>query len=92
MVMIAVCSALVGATLSTQYKVPALFPATVMGVALVTAVAVLKGSTVSATMSALAVWTICLQLGYLGGLLTRYCLEASGVAPSRSLHSTTAPN
>jgi hypothetical protein len=92
MVLIALCSALIGATLSTQYKVPALFPAAMMGVALVTAVAALKGSTVSATISALAVWTICLQLGYLGGLLTHYCLEATGLAPRRWLHSPIARN
>jgi hypothetical protein len=92
MVLIALCSALIGATLSTQYKVPALFPAAMMGVALVTAVAALKGSTVSATISALAIWTICLQLGYLGGLLTRYCLEATGLAPRRWLHSPIARN
>lgn len=87
MVMIALCSSLLGATLGTRYKVAVLFPAIVIGIVLVVATAVLKEATMSAAISVLAIWTVCLQLGYLGGLLTRYCLEAIGLAPQRALHS-----
>jgi hypothetical protein len=90
MVMIALCSSLIGATLGTRFRVLVLFPAIAAGVALLTAAAILKGSTPSAAVTAVIVWTICLQLGYLGGLLTRVCLEATGLAPQRSLHSTNA--
>jgi hypothetical protein len=92
MVMIALCSSLIGAVLGTHYKVQVLFPACIGGIALVAAAAVLKGSAVSTAVIALGIWTICLQLGYLGGLLTRFCLEATGLAPQRSLHSTIARN
>jgi hypothetical protein len=92
MVMIALCSSLIGAVLGTHYKVHVLFPAAVAGMALIAAVALLRGSTPSTTLFALGSWTVCLQLGYLGGLFTRYCLEAAGLAPQRSLHSTIARN
>jgi hypothetical protein len=92
MVMIAICSLLIGAVLGTQYRVPVLYPATIFGVVLVAGIAVLKGSPVPTLMIALGTWAICLQLGYLGGLITRYCLEATGLAPQRSLHSTIARN
>jgi hypothetical protein len=92
MVMIALCSSLIGAVLGTQYKVLVVFPATGIGVAVIVAVAALNGPTALATISALCAWVICMQLGYLGGLLTRYCLEATGLAPQRPLHSTIARN
>jgi len=92
MVLIALCSALIGATLGTQYRVHILVPVTIVSVTLVAATAALKGSEPSAAIIALAIWTSCLQLGYLGGLLTRYCLEATGLAPRRWLHSPIARN
>lgn len=92
MVMIALCSSLIGATLGIQYKVQALLPVAFVGVALVAVVAALKGSEPSTAVIALGIWTICLQLGYVVGLLTRYCLEATGLAPPRALHSTAARN
>jgi hypothetical protein len=92
MVMIALCSSLIGAVLGTQHKVPVLFPFVGFGIAIIGAVAAIKGSPILAATTATGVWVICLQLGYLGGLLTRYCLEATGLAPHRSLHSTIARN
>ena len=92
MVMIALCSSLIGATLAARFKVLVLIPAIAAGVALVIAAAILKGSTMSVAITATAVWMIFLQIGYLGGLLTRLCLEATGLAPQRSLHSTIARN
>jgi hypothetical protein len=87
-VFIALCSSLIGAALGTQYRVPVLLPFAGMGFAIVSAVAVIKATPILTVMTALGVWVICLQFGYLGGLLTRFCLEATGLAPHRSLHST----
>ena len=88
MVMIALCSSLIGATLGTRLKVFALVPALIMGIVLVTAVGTVTGAAVSAAIGAAVIWTICLQLGYLGGLLTRFCLEAMGLVPEQHLNST----
>jgi hypothetical protein len=85
MVMIALCSALIGATLATRFKVLVLIPAMVLGIVLVIAVAAVTGAAVSAAIGAVIVWAIFLQLGYLGGLVTRLCLEAMGLAPQHGL-------
>jgi hypothetical protein len=88
MVMIALCSSLIGATLGTRLKVLVLVPGLILGIVLVTAVAAVTGAAISAAIGAFVVWAVFLQLGYLGGLLTRFCLEAMGVVPQRSLPST----
>ena len=85
MVMIALCSSLIGATLGTRLKVVALVPALILGVVLVIAVAAVTGTAVSAAIGAVVVWAIFLQLGYLGGLLTHLCLEVMGLAPQHGL-------
>jgi hypothetical protein len=90
MVMIALYSSLVGAVLGTQWKVKVLFPAAGVGAAIIAVVAVWMDSPLVTTMSALGIWVFCLQFGYLMGLLTRYCLEAAGLAPQRSAHSSIA--
>jgi hypothetical protein len=87
MVMIALCSSLIGATLGTRLKVVALVPALILGL-VVTAVAAVTGAAVSTAIGAFVVWAIFLQLGYMGGLLTRFCLEARGLVSPRSLPST----
>lgn len=92
MVMIALSSSLIGAVLGTHYKVLVLLPVAIAGAALVAMVAVFKGLALVAAMTAIGIWVTCLQLGYIGGLLTRYCLEATGLMPQRSLHSTVSRN
>jgi len=90
MVMIALCSSLLGATLGARFRILVLVPAILSGVLLVAATAAVNGTALSSAMSALAVWVVFLQLGYVAGLLTRYFLEAIGLAPQRTLHSTIA--
>lgn len=90
MVMIALSSSLIGAVLGTQYKVLILFPVALAGAALIALVAIFKGSAIAEAMTAIGIWVVCLQFGYFGGLLTRFCLEATGLVPQRSLHSTIA--
>jgi hypothetical protein len=90
MVMIALSSSLVGAVLGTRFRIQVLFPAVMLGLVVVAIVAALERSTISAAAAAAIVYTVCLQLGYLGGLLTRFCMAAVRVASHRSIRSTTA--
>ncbi len=88
MVMIALCSSLIGAVMGTRFKVQVLFPAAMLGCVMVGAVAVLKGSTMSWAIVAAILCVVSLQIGYLGGLFTRFYMAASRVASHRSLRST----
>jgi hypothetical protein len=90
MVMIALCSSLIGAVLGTRFRIHVLLPAAVLGLMIVAAVAALKGSAASSAITAAIVFVITLQLGYLGGLFTRFCLAAARLASYRSLRSTIA--
>jgi hypothetical protein len=92
MVMIALSSSLIGAVLGTHYKVLILLPVAIIGAMLVAVVAVFKGLAIVSAMTAIGIWVVCLQFGYFGGLLTRFCLEATGLVPQRSLRSTIARN
>ena len=83
MVMIALCSSLIGAVLGTRLRVLVLFPATILGLLLIATVAAIQGLTVPSTIGAGIAMTICLQLGYLGGLFTRFCLAANRAVSAR---------
>ena len=88
MIMIALCSSLIGAVMGTRFRVQILFPAATLGCAMVAAVAFFKGSAISSAIVAAVVCVISLQIGYLGGLLTRFFMAASRVTSHRSLRST----
>ncbi|HEY1579301.1 MAG TPA: hypothetical protein VGF82_19715 [Terracidiphilus sp.] len=90
MVMIGLCSLLIGAVLGTRLRVKALFPAVVLGLVLVTAASAFKGSGAISALIGAAVWTVSLQFGYLGGLLSRYSMAASRLPLHRSLRSPIA--
>jgi hypothetical protein len=70
------CSSLIGAALGARFKVIVLFPAILLGVVLVAAIAAIGGAPPSAAFSAAVVWTVSLQFGYFGGLLAHLCLAA----------------
>jgi hypothetical protein len=88
MVMIALCSSLIGAVMGTRFRVQVLFPAATLGFTMVAAVALLKGSAMSSAIVAAIICVISLQIGYLGGLFTRFYVAASRVTSHRSLRST----
>jgi hypothetical protein len=90
MVMIALCSSLIGAVVGTRFKVQVLFPTAVLGIVTVAAAALYKGSTMSWATLAVIVCVTSLQIGYLAGLFTRFCMAASRMASHRSLRSTAA--
>ena len=89
MVMIALCSSLIGAVLGTRFRVLVLFPAAMLGLATVALIAVVKGSAVLSAVAAALIYSISLQFGYLGGLLARASMTAARVAPHRMLRSNT---
>lgn len=90
MVMIALCCSLIGAVLGTRFRIHVLFPAAVLSFMIVASVAALKGAPISSMIAALILSAVALQLGYLGGLFTRFCLVAARLASHRPLRSTTA--
>jgi hypothetical protein len=76
MVMVALCSALIGAILGTRFKVLILLPAIAVGIAFVIVVAVLRGSALPTAVGVAVTWGVFLQLGYLGGLMARLATAA----------------
>jgi len=88
MVMIALCGSLIGAVFGTRFKVYALLPTILLGLVLVAAIAAIRGAPLSAAIAAAAVWTVFLQFGYLGALLTQLCLTADRQPLRGSLRST----
>jgi len=91
MVMIALCSALIGAILGTRFKVFILLPAIAVGIGFVIIVAALRDSALQTAVWVAVTWGIFLQLGYLGGLVTRVVTAARSLPP-RSAPSTSARN
>lgn len=92
MIMIALCSSLIGAVMGTRFRVQVLFPASIFGCAMIAAVALCNGSAMSSAIVAALVCVISLQLGYLGGLFTRFYMAASRIPSDRPLRSTTVRN
>jgi hypothetical protein len=74
MVLVAICSSLIGAVLGTRFKVLILYPAITVGITLVTAIAALRGSAMSTAIGVAVTLGIFLQLGYLGGVVMHLCL------------------
>jgi hypothetical protein len=81
MIMIALCSALLGAVLGTRFKVLILLPTIAVGIAFVSVVAVLRGSALPTAVGVAVAWVIFLQLGYLGGLVARVATAARPLSP-----------
>lgn len=88
MIMVALCGLLVGATLGTRFRVQVLLPATVLGLVVVAATAPLAGLTLSSAIMAAFLSTASLQIGFLGGLLTRLCITLARVQSRRLPRST----
>jgi hypothetical protein len=88
MIMIALCSLLVGAVMGTRFRVQVLFPAAALACATVTIMGLLRGSSASSIVVAALVGVTTLQIGYLGGLLTRFYMAASRIASRRPLRSS----
>lgn len=90
--MIAIFSSLVGAVLGIRFRVYVLIPAMMLGFVIVAVIGGLKGAAISWYPISAAVCAVSLQLGYLGGIVTRYCLALARVRSQRALRSTVARN
>jgi hypothetical protein len=87
MIMIALCSSLIGAVLGTRFRVQVLFPAIALGFLVVAVMAALKGWSVWSAITAELVCAVALQAGYLGGLAVLACMTAARVPLRRSQRS-----
>lgn len=89
MAMTALFAFLVGAVLGMRFRVQILIPTGILGIAAVLTTALLRGSLSSALLVTIT-FAVALQLGYLGGLFTRFCMVIGRAARHRSLHSNAA--
>ncbi|SDT59433.1 hypothetical protein [Bradyrhizobium canariense] len=89
MVMIALCSSLIGAVLGTRFRVQVLFTAAMLGFVTVAAIAAVKSSSLLSVIAAEFVYAMSLQIGYLAGLFAQACMMAARLPSHRSLSSTT---
>lgn len=90
MIAIAIGGLLFGAVLGTRFRVQVLFPAAILGLIVVVSGSVLRGSAISSTAISAIAYAISLQIGYLGGLFTRFCMVAARGAVHRSWRSSAA--
>lgn len=89
MLMAVLCSSLVGAVLGVRFKVQVLF--LVVPLAFVATAGIVGVAQFAFQPALLAgiVAAVALQIGYLGGLFTRFSIAAARIAPKRPLSSTT---
>jgi hypothetical protein len=70
---------LTGAVLGLRFKVLILAPAIGLALIVVVAMAIARGDGVASILLAGALASVCLQVGYLGGILTRYTMTLARV-------------
>jgi len=80
---------LAGAVLGLRFKVLALVPAMGLAIIAIAATGMARGYGVPAILIAAVLGLICVQIGYIGGLLTRYAMTLAR-AGSRSKASIPA--
>lgn len=89
MLMAVIGSSLIGAVLGIRFKVQVLFLAVPFAfVATAGLVGITQSALAPALLAGIAA-VAALQIGYLGGLFTRFCLTAARATSKRSLGSTT---
>jgi hypothetical protein len=79
MIMIGIGSALLGAALGLRLNVLVLLPIIFFGLIIFTTFATLEHIAMSIAALDAAIYVVALQLGYLGGLFTRFVLVASRI-------------
>lgn len=87
MVMITLCSSLIGAVLGTRFRVQVLFPAIAFGFLVVAVMAALEGWSLWSAIASELVCAVSLQIGYLGGLLALACMTVARVPLRRPQRS-----
>ena len=76
MMTVAILSMLFGVALGLRFKVLVLFPAILMSLVLNAGIAAAQGNDLWATLLAIALSAIGIQVGFLGGISARYFLMA----------------
>jgi hypothetical protein len=87
MIMITLCSSLIGAVLGTRFRVQVLFPAIAFGFVVVAVLAALEGWSLWSAIASELVCAVSLQIGYLGGLVALACMTVARVPLRRSQRS-----
>ena len=77
--MFAMTAVLVGAVLGQRFKVLILGPTIIIGLAASLAFGIAHHDNLWSTLLVMAVTTTALQIGYLGGIITRYVIAAARV-------------
>jgi hypothetical protein len=85
MTTIAILGGLLGAVFGLRFKVLILVPAILLGMIVVTATGLTRGDGTLAILLAAALVATALQLGYLGGIFTRFVMAASRAPRSRAI-------
>ena len=74
---------LTGAVLGLRFKVLVLVPAMGLAIIAITATGMASGYSLAAVLTAGVLALICVQIGYIGGLLTRYAMTLARVESER---------
>ena len=90
MIMAIIFNSLVGAVLGCRFKVRVLFLAAPLAFAMTTSVLEITQGTLGLALLGGVAAVITLQIGYLGGLFTRWSVAAAQTPSKRSMRSTTA--
>jgi hypothetical protein len=89
MLMVIICSSLVGAVLGTRFKVQVLFLVAPAAFVVTAAIMGISQSAFGSALLAGIAAVVALQIGYFGGLLTRFSIAAARVPPKEPLRSST---
>jgi hypothetical protein len=92
MVLIGIGSALLGLVLGLRLKVLVLLPTTVFGLVIFALVAAVGGTSAYVAALGAVLYVVVLQLGYLGGLFTRFVLAATRIRTHNSARSSAVRN
>ena len=79
MTMFTMTAVLIGAVLGQRFKVLILAPAIVISLAVILAFAIAHHNNLWSTLLVMALITTALQIGYLGGIVTRFVIAAARV-------------
>jgi hypothetical protein len=79
MTMFTMTAVLIGAVLGQRFKVLILGPAIVISLAAIIAFAIALHNSLWSTLFVMALITTALQIGYLGGIVTRFVIAAARV-------------
>ena len=85
MSIVAILALLLGAVLGTRFKVLILLPATAGAVIMIAAGSIAGGVHGLAILVMAALASICLQLGYFGGVMTRYIIVVARAGRSAKI-------